>query len=55
MSFTLQGVMRDGRDAFKEAGDSKFFVRNFIIVPKPEGFVSSSFGYIYLIQRFFTN
>ncbi|KAI1727416.1 nuclear RNA export factor 1 [Ditylenchus destructor] len=34
--FTLQGIFRDGKDAFRTDGDSKYFVRNFVAVPKPD-------------------
>lgn len=36
ISFTLQGILRDGRDAFKADGDCKFFVRNFVAISAGE-------------------
>ncbi|KAH7716608.1 TAP domain-containing protein [Aphelenchoides avenae] len=41
MAFTLQGLFRDGADAFAKDGSVKFFVRNFVVVPKGPGYVSS--------------
>ncbi|KAH7707721.1 TAP domain-containing protein, partial [Aphelenchoides avenae] len=37
MAFTLQGLFRDGADAFAKGGSVKFFVRNFVVVPKGPG------------------
>lgn len=37
MAFTLQGLFRDGADAFSKDGSVKFFVRNFVVVPTGPG------------------
>uniref|UniRef100_A0A915DW90 Nuclear RNA export factor 1 n=1 Tax=Ditylenchus dipsaci TaxID=166011 RepID=A0A915DW90_9BILA len=34
--FTFQGILRDGEDAFKSNGDCKFFMRNFVVIPKAD-------------------
>jgi hypothetical protein len=39
MVFTLQGVFKDGKEAFNPSStDCKFFVRNFAVVPRGDRF-----------------